>query len=145
MTNLDQEALSVKLGKFSGHHFRRWQKQLKYWLSVLGFMSAIEGHDPNTSSSWFSQEDMEYYCYNRILCALSDHLYDVYHSTTSTAKELWDALEAKYGIVDAGVDRLTVSNFNSYKMVETKYVGDQIHEYQELLRGIYRKERNQVQ
>ncbi|KAL6212271.1 hypothetical protein ACLB2K_017492 [Fragaria x ananassa] len=103
-------------------------------------MSAIEGHDPNKlSSSWLSQEDIEYHCYNRILSALSDHLYDVYHSTTSTTKELWDALEAEYGIVDVGVDRFIVSNFNSYKMVETKSVGDQIHEYQELLRGIEKK------
>ncbi|KAL6180044.1 hypothetical protein ACLB2K_046713 [Fragaria x ananassa] len=109
-------------------------------MSVLGFMSAIEGHDPNKPSpSWFSQEDIEYHCYNRILSALSDHLYDVYHFTTSTAKELWDALETEYEIVDAAVDRFTVSNFNSYKMVETKSVGDQIREYQELLRDIEKK------
>lgn len=73
------------------------------------------------------------------LSALSDHLYDVYHATTSTAKELWQALEDEYGIVDAGIDRFTVSNFNGYKMVENKSVGEQIHEYQELLRGVEKK------
>lgn len=113
MTNLEKEAISVKPEKFSGHHFRRWQKQLKYWLTVLGLMSVIEepGQD-KPSSSWLTPEEIEYHCYNRILSALSDHLYDVYHSTTSTAKELWDALEAEYGIIDAGVDRFTISNFN---------------------------------
>lgn len=50
-----------------------------------------------------------------------------------------DALEAEYGIIDAGVDRFTVSNFNNYRMVESKSVGDQIHEFQELLRGIEKR------
>ena len=63
----------------------------------------------------------------------------MYHATTSTAKELWETLEAEYGIVDAGMDRFTVSNFNDYKMVNNKSVGEQIHEYQELLRGVEKK------
>lgn len=73
MTNLEKEAISVKPEKFSGHHFRRWQKQLKYWLTVLGLMSVIEepGQD-KPSSSWLTPEEIEYHCYNRILSALSD-------------------------------------------------------------------------
>ncbi|CAL2241227.1 unnamed protein product [Prunus armeniaca] len=139
MANLE-EANSVKPEKFSGHNFRRWQKQVKYWLTVLGLISALEESQPSTeSSSWLNPEQIEYHSYNRILSALSDHLYDVYHATTSTAKELWQALEAEYGIVDAGIDRFTVSNFNGYKMVENKSVGEQIHEYQELLRGVEKK------
>lgn len=106
-------------------------------ITVLGLISVLEESQPSTeSSSWLNPEQIEYHSYNRILSALSDHLYDVYHATSYTAKELWQALEAEYGIVDAGIDRFTVSNFNGYKMVENKSVGEQIHEYQELLRGV---------
>ncbi|KAH7833027.1 hypothetical protein Vadar_002484 [Vaccinium darrowii] len=41
--------------------------------------------------------------------------------------------------MDAGIERFTVSNFNGYKMKNEKPVGDQIHEFQELLRGVEKK------
>lgn len=83
------EANNIKPEKFSGQHFGRWKKQVHYWLTVLGLVSAVEKtQTENESSGWFTPEQMEYHCNNRILSALSDHLYDVYQSTTSTAKEL---------------------------------------------------------
>ncbi|GMP38848.1 hypothetical protein CsSME_00009953 [Camellia sinensis var. sinensis] len=100
-------------------------------------MSAIE--DQDFVGSWLSPEQIEFHCYNRILSVLSDHLYDVYQSTTSTTKELWKTLEAEYGTVDAGIDRFIVSNFNGYKMKDDILVGDQIHEFQELLRKVEKK------
>ncbi|KAH7853202.1 hypothetical protein Vadar_034739 [Vaccinium darrowii] len=96
--------------------------------------------DKEAVGSWLTPEQIEFHCFNRILSAMSDHLYDVYHSTTTTtAKELWKTLEAEYGTVDAGIERFTVSNFNGYKMKDEKPVGDQIHEFQELLRGVEKK------
>mgnify|MGYP003703467655 FL=1 len=131
MANLE-ETVSVKPEKFNGNNFERWQKQTRYWLTVLGLMSAIE--DQDFVGSWLSPEQIEFHCYNRILSVLSDHLYDVYQSTTSTAKELWKTLEAEYGTVDAGIDRFIVSNFNRYKMKDEVLVGCQIHEFQVLFR-----------
>ena len=55
-------------------------------------------------------------------------------------KELWNTLEVEYGIDDAGIKRFAISNFTSYKMVDNKYVGYQIHEYQELLRQVEKDE-----
>ncbi|KAH7856800.1 hypothetical protein Vadar_005696 [Vaccinium darrowii] len=132
-----EEANSVKPEKFHGQNFGRWQKQTKYWLTVLSLVSALE--DNEVVGSWLTPEQIEFHCFNRIRSALSDHLYDVYHSTTTTAKELWKTLEAEYGTMDAGIERFTVSNFNGYKMKDEKLVGDQIHEFQELLRGVEKK------
>ena len=118
------EANSVRLEKFNGQNFRRWQKQMRYWLTVLGLVSALgENQYGEETSSWLTQEQKEYHCLNRILSALSDHLYDVYQSTTKTAKELWNTLEVEYGIDDVGIKRFAISNFNIYKMVDNKYVG----------------------
>ena len=131
------EAKSARPEKFNGQNFRRWQKQMRYWLTVLGLVSDLgESQYGEETSSWLTQEQKEYHCLNRILSALSDHLYDVYQSTTKTAKELWNTLEAEYGIDDAGTKRFSISNFNNYKMVDNKSVGDQIHVYQELLRQV---------
>ena len=127
----------MRPGKFNGQNFRRWQKQMRYWLTVLGLISALgENQSGEETSSWLTQEQKEYHCLNRILSALFDHLYDMYQSTTKMAKELWNTLEVEYGIDDVGIKRFAISNFNSYKMVDNKSVGDQIHEYQELLRQV---------
>ncbi|CAA7053434.1 unnamed protein product [Microthlaspi erraticum] len=61
---------------------------------------------------------------------MSDSLFDVYQNVQS-AKELWDALEAKYMAEDASSKKFLVSNFNNYKMSDTRPVMEQ---YNELLR-----------
>ncbi|BBH07178.1 transposable element gene [Prunus dulcis] len=106
------ETNNVKPGKFNGTNFKRWQRQLKYWLTVLGLVSALEDQttpDKTTETTSktkekMTKEELEYHCHNRILSALSDDLYDVYQDTKN-AKTLWDELEAEYGIEDAGIDR----------------------------------------
>ncbi|BBN67288.1 hypothetical protein Prudu_35S000400, partial [Prunus dulcis] len=125
------ETNNVKPGKFNGTNFKRWQRQLKYWLTVLGLVSALEDQttpDKTTETTSktkekMTKEELEYHCHNRIL-------------NTKNAKTLWDELEAEYGIEDAGIDRFTISNFNNYMMVENKTVSEQIHEYQDFLRKI---------
>ncbi|CAN6586555.1 unnamed protein product [Malus baccata var. baccata] len=120
-----EEANSVKPKKFSGHNFRL--------VSALEETQSNKDSSSKESSSKLTPELIEYHYHNRILSAL----YDVYHGTASTAKELWETLEVEYGIVDAGMDRFTVSSFNDYKVVNNKSAGEQIHEYQELLRVSY--------
>ncbi|KAK3025869.1 hypothetical protein RJ639_042298 [Escallonia herrerae] len=71
----------------------------------------------------------------RILSALSDRLYDVYHATKS-AKELWNLLQGEYGIDDAGIERFNASTFNKFVTVEGKEISDQIHEFQDHLRAV---------
>ena len=61
---------------------------------------------------------------------MSDPLFDVYQNMGST-KELWDALEIKYMAEGASSKKFLVSNFNNYKMVDSRQVMEQ---YNELLR-----------
>ena len=37
-----KEANGVKTKKVNGFHFRRWKKQMKYWLIIVGFVSTLE-------------------------------------------------------------------------------------------------------
>ncbi|GKC33258.1 zinc finger, CCHC-type containing protein [Tanacetum coccineum] len=61
---------------------------------------------------------------------MSDSLFDVYTNVES-AKELWDSLESKYMAEDSSSKKFLVSNFNNYKMVDSRPVMEQ---YNELLR-----------
>src|SRR5207253_1337203 len=104
--------------KFTGTNFKRWANQMKYWLTTLGLISAIDHSvpvpsprpsngvsspsdalttpatpaTPSTPSSssyvYLKPEEIDYHCLHRILSALSDNLYDIYFEYKS-AKELW--------------------------------------------------------
>ncbi|CAM8900205.1 unnamed protein product [Rhodiola kirilowii] len=50
-----------------------------------------------------------------------------------SAIELWDSLEAKYMVEDASSVKFLVSNFNNYKMVDSRPVMEQFHEIQRIL------------
>ena len=46
------------------------------------------------------------------------------------AKNLWDALAAKFGTIDAGNELYAMEQFHDYKMVDNRSVLDQAHEIQ---------------
>ncbi|CAM8925981.1 unnamed protein product [Rhodiola kirilowii] len=81
-------------------------------------------------SKW---ENDDYICRGHILNGMSDPLFDLYQNVKS-AKELWDALETKYMQEYASSKKFLVSNFNSYKMVNTRPVMEQFNELTRILR-----------
>ncbi|CAM8964964.1 unnamed protein product [Rhodiola kirilowii] len=80
-------------------------------------------------SKW---ENDDYICRGHILNGMSDPLFDLYQNVES-AKELWDALEAKYMREDASSKKFLVSNFNSYKIVDSRPVPEQFNELSRIL------------
>lgn len=160
MTSSD-ETKSCKPEKFNGTYFKRWANQMRYWLTTLGLLSAIDSSKTpassssappaagataivpvaSTSSKAKTPEEIDYHCYHRILSCLSDKLYDLYYEYKN-AKELWEALEAEYGFDDAGIERFNSSSFNKFKMVDSKPMNDQLHEFQDYVRHLQSKDNN---
>jgi hypothetical protein len=52
-----------------------------------------------------------------IISVLANSKVDAY-VTMSTGKEMWDALESKYGVSDAGSELYVMEQFHDYRMVE---------------------------
>ena len=107
MANPDHSK-GVKPEKFTGTYFKRWANQMKYWLTTLGLISAIDSSIPapspkpssdeasptelvtspatpatpstpsSSSSVYLKPEEIDYHCLHRILSALSDNLYGIY-------------------------------------------------------------------
>ncbi|CAM8920561.1 unnamed protein product [Rhodiola kirilowii] len=77
-------------------------------------------------------ENDDYIARGHILNGMSDPLFDLYQNVES-AKELWDTLEAKYMAEDASSVKFLVSNFNNYKMVDSRPVMEKFHEIQRIL------------
>ncbi|CAM8934464.1 unnamed protein product [Rhodiola kirilowii] len=77
-------------------------------------------------------ENDDYITRGHIINGMSDPLFDLYQNVES-AKELWDLLESKYMVDDASSVKFLVSNFNNYKMVDSRPVMEQFHEIQHIL------------
>jgi hypothetical protein len=43
---------------------------------------------------------------------------------------MWDALEAKYGVSDAGSELYVMEQFHDYRMVDDRSVVEQVHKVQ---------------
>nr|GEZ22114.1 zinc finger, CCHC-type [Tanacetum cinerariifolium] len=66
-------------------------------------------------------------CRGLILNSKSDTLFDIYQFHGS-AKELCDSLEAIYMVEDSSSKKFLVSNFNNYKMVDSRLVMEKYNE-----------------
>ncbi|KAL4568123.1 hypothetical protein LXL04_023725 [Taraxacum kok-saghyz] len=67
-------------------------------------------------SNW-DNDDYIYRGY--ILNGMSDSIFDI-HGEAKSAKKLWDTLEVKYITDDASNKKFLVSDFNNYKMVDSR-------------------------
>jgi hypothetical protein len=97
---------SVKLDRFDGTNFTRWQDKMKFLLTALKIFFVLnrslnplseptpEDTDAIKAKRKKREED-ELVCIGHILNTLSDRLYDLFTAIESL-REIWNALEAKY-------------------------------------------------
>ncbi|RVW47574.1 Retrovirus-related Pol polyprotein from transposon TNT 1-94 [Vitis vinifera] len=96
----------VRLDRFDGSNFTRWQDKVRFLLTALKIFYIFdptlaplpepkENDTPQVVAARKKREKDELICRGHILNALSDRLYDLYTNTYS-AREIWEALENKY-------------------------------------------------
>jgi len=127
---------AMKPEKFNGHHFKRWQTRMMYWLTTLDLFWVIDAPEPNpeecqpaSAPAAQAYKASNFNCLGRILGMLSDQLYDIYMHYTS-ARALWETLEKKYSVPDAGKDLYLVEKYHDFKMTDGRPVVEQTHELQ---------------
>ena len=70
-----------------------------------------------------------------MISALHSKYEDNYIRCT-TGKELWDALDAKFGVSDAGSELYIMEQLFDYKMVDNRSVVEQAHGIQALAKEL---------
>ncbi|XP_068312433.1 uncharacterized protein [Pyrus communis] len=110
--------------KFNGIDFKRWLQKMLFYLTTLNLAKFLI-EDASVSGT-----------INYILNALDNALYNVY-SPIKSAKALWNSLDKKYKIEDAGIKKFVVGRFLDYKMTDSKKVINQVQELQLILHEIH--------
>ena len=153
---MDMESLKlmnqdmVKLDRFDGNNFSRWQDKMKFLLTALKIFYILDPDLPPVPEEPKPSEDGtlpdqatvddvrkqrkqrgedELLCRGHILNTLSDRLYD-YFQQMKTAKEIWEALQFKYQAEEEGTNRFLIAKYLNFKMVDTKSLLVQVHELQ---------------
>ena len=62
--------------------------------------------------------------------------YENNYITCTIGKDLWDALDAKFGVSDAGSELYLMEQLFDYKMVDNRSVVKQAHEIQTLAKEL---------
>ena len=117
---------ALRPNKFTDVHFKRWQVEVCLWLTILHVWEARLGipagdHSPEERRKLTDANDVFVVC---VISVLHDRLVDVYMHIID-AKELWDALVAKYDVTDAGSELYIMESFHDYKMVNNHSVVEQ--------------------
>ena len=122
--------------KFNGQNFNRWQQKMFFYLTTLNLARFLtedapkpkEGEtDIQVVSAIDAWHHSDFLCKNYVMNDLSDSLYNVYIGKKTT-KKLWESLDQKYKIEDAGTKKFVVGRFLDYKMVDSKTVISQVQE-----------------
>ncbi|RVW44269.1 Retrovirus-related Pol polyprotein from transposon TNT 1-94 [Vitis vinifera] len=130
----------VRLDRFDGSNFTRWQDKVRFLLTALKIFYILdptlaplpepkENDTPQVVAARKKREKDELICRGHILNALSDRLYDLYTNTNS-AREIWEALENKYKAEEEGTKRFLISQYIDFKFVDEKPLLPQIHKLQ---------------
>jgi hypothetical protein len=126
--NMGHLSDALRPDKFTGVDFKRWQYKTTLWLRSLKVFEASEGLPEGT----ISDEDQNKFKETNtafvglVLSALSNKLFDVYMHITD-AKELWEALNAKFGVADAGSELYIMESFHDFRMANNRSVVEQAH------------------
>ncbi|GAV87683.1 UBN2_2 domain-containing protein [Cephalotus follicularis] len=146
----------VKLDRFYGNNFTRWQDKMKFLLIVLKIyyiwdpnFQPIEDHVTTTDETQPNakalkrvnqqrkkHEEDELLCRGHILNTLSDRLFNLFTGMKST-KEIWDVLEFKYRAEEQGTNKYLIAKYFYFKFVDTKPLLEQEHELQMIVNKIH--------
>lgn len=132
-----------KLARFDGTNYTRWKDRMVFLLTALKVFYVLDAElapisDPtpneeeNVRNERSKRKEDELVCRGYILNSLTDRLFDL-HRNSSSPKEIWASLEAKYKNERRGTDKFIAMKYFEFVLSDDKNVIDQIHALQILV------------
>jgi hypothetical protein len=107
---------------FDGTFYKRWRGKMILWLTAMNCYHAAHGKPEQFTPEEEKIFDVADNLFRgTVIGALANKYVDSYLTCTS-AKELCDALDEKFGISDVGSELYIMEQSFDYKMVENRHV-----------------------
>ncbi len=122
-------AAALKPDKFTGTFFKRWQTRTTLWLTAMNvfWVAGVTPTETITPEQEKMFKEATVLFLGAVISVIGDKLVDAYLHM-HVAKDLWEALESKFGATDAGSEMYVMEQFHDYKMVDNRSVLEQAHE-----------------
>jgi hypothetical protein len=121
---------------FDGTFYKRWHSKMILSLTAMNCYHAAQGKPEQFTPKEERMFDVADNLFRgAVIGALANKYVDSYLTCTS-AKELCDALDEKFGVSDAGSELYVMEQLFDYKMVENRSVVEQAHEIQALAKEL---------
>ncbi|TKC13488.1 hypothetical protein FA727_23550, partial [Robertmurraya kyonggiensis] len=131
-----QFASSIKPNTFDGTNFVSWRERMVLWLTTMGIMDVAQGKPEQCTSEQGSAFEVKDNLFRGcILGVIAPHLINPLLKKKS-GKEMWDALDAQYGVSDAGSELYLMEQFLDYRMVEDRPMVKQANELHVLAKDL---------
>ena len=130
-------AASMRPPMFEGIHYKRWRVRAVLWFQTMSCYDATLGKPEGELDAQQAQafQKMDTLFKAALLSVLGENIVDAYASIDN-GKDMWDALEAKFGDSDAGTELYIMEQFYDYRMTEERFVVEQAHEIQLFVREL---------
>ncbi|KAK1603864.1 hypothetical protein QYE76_027537 [Lolium multiflorum] len=122
---------------FDGMHYKRWRTKAVLWFTNLGCFSATDARPegPLSAEEQEKFEKVDAMFKAALFSILGDNIVDLYMAFDH-GKDAWDALEAKFGVSDAGIELYVMEQYYVYRMTDERSVVEQAHEIQSLAKEL---------
>ena len=128
---------STKPDRFKGVNYKRWRTRAVLWFQSMNCYAATKGMPEGdlepAQREAFERVDIMFK--TALLGIIDDSIVDPYMSFDN-GKDMWAALEAKFGVSDAGSELYVMEQFYDYKMTDERSVVQQAHEIQSLAKEL---------
>ncbi|KAJ9680257.1 hypothetical protein PVL29_019539 [Vitis rotundifolia] len=109
-----------KIDPFNGTFFKRWQEKVFSAIDVVNLGHILTDPKPEDDSHLLPTWEIgNKQVRHVILSTLSKKLFDIY-CQFKVAKEIWDAMNKKYILEDAGTQKYAIGNFRNFQMTEDR-------------------------
>jgi hypothetical protein len=113
-------AAQLKPNMFDGTNYKRWVGRVQLWLMAMNvwFIVQRQPEGPRTLDEERAFQAADNLFRGAVISVLGENLVDTYMHIP-TGKELWDTLEAKFGVSDAGSEHISWSSFLTIRWLIT--------------------------
>ncbi|KAK1632132.1 hypothetical protein QYE76_006447 [Lolium multiflorum] len=127
--NSSSIAAATRPPLFDGMHYKRWRTKEVLWFTNLGCFSATDARPegPLSAEEQEKFEKVDAMFKAALFSILGDNIVDPYMAFDH-GKDAWDALEAKFGVSDAGTELHVMEQYYDYRMIDERSVVEQAHE-----------------
>jgi hypothetical protein len=126
----------LKLNQFDEKNFMIWRTRMELWLTVMNCYHAAQGRPENLAPEDEPKFRAADNLFRGAMISALHPKYEKSYISFPSGKDLWDTLETKFDVSDAGSELYLMEQLFDYKMVENHFVVEQAHKIQALAKEL---------